>query len=40
MRIDYGTINNGLADTYEFIKKWVMVIIDYWTKESIGDMKT
>ena len=36
----YGNINNSLADTYEFIKKWVTVIIDYWTKDSIGEMKS
>jgi len=37
---NYETINNRLADTYIFIKKWVVVIVNYWTKESIGEMKS
>jgi len=35
----YGTINNRLAGTYDFIKNWIKVIIDYWTKESIKELK-
>jgi len=37
---NYEIINNRLADSYDFIKKWVMVIVNYWTKESIGELKT
>ena len=36
---NYEIINNRLADSYDFVKKWVMVIVNYWTKESIEEMK-